>query len=128
MYANAIDVAEQLLQSTMSVHKTRGGDYGDDATMDAVGARSNLEQADAAASTKNDACEGWSGADVAAWVREACVCAIKERTRRCDDAPDESPVLVSADNFMEAYSRISPSVSAADRRRYELLRTKLKGS
>ena len=127
MHPDAIEVAEKILLSKKCAD---GGPAIAETAMDTSGGSSgSLSNApDAGTATKNEACAGWSGADVAAWVREACVCAIKERTRRCDDAPDESPVLVSADNFMEAFSRISPSVSAADRRRYELLRIKLKGS
>ena len=81
----------------------------------------------------SEACGGWSGADVAAWVREACVCAIKERTAslECGGATDKhkaspaaSTVLVRADHFRDAWELISPSVSSADARRYEQLRSK----
>ncbi|KAI0656430.1 AAA-domain-containing protein [Cubamyces menziesii] len=80
-------------------------------------------------------CEGYSGADLAALVREAGVSALK-RTLGALDAIDaaesgvpqeEQRVLVSADDFALALDKVQPSVSVAQRRKYEALRSKFAG-
>ena len=86
--------------------------------------------------------EGWSGADIAAWVREACICAIKEKTQMDEDEAQEglkldtigsqqiqteTTALVRGEHFTQAFRKVSPSVSEQDRSRYEMLRKKLKG-
>ncbi|KAI0788237.1 ribosome biogenesis ATPase RIX7 [Fomes fomentarius] len=81
-------------------------------------------------------CEGYSGADLAALVREAGVIALK-RTLGALDAMDagELPsagqeqqlVLVSLEDFVQALEKVQPSVSVAQRRRYEALRSKFAG-
>ncbi|KAH9902380.1 AAA-domain-containing protein [Cubamyces lactineus] len=80
-------------------------------------------------------CEGYSGADLAALVREAGVAALK-RTLGALDAMDsvesgvpqeEQRVLVSADDFALALDKVQPSVSVAQRRKYEALRSKFAG-
>ena len=81
-------------------------------------------------------CEGYSGADLAALVREAGVAALK-RTLGALDAMDagqlpgqpqeEQRVQVSVDDFVQALDKVQPSVSVAQRRKYEALRSKFAG-
>ncbi|KAI0353669.1 AAA-domain-containing protein [Trametes cingulata] len=79
-------------------------------------------------------CEGYSGADLAALVREAGVAALK-RTLGALDAMDaegevgaaEARVVVSVDDFVQALEKVQPSVSVAQRRKYEALRSKFAG-
>ncbi|KAI5981903.1 P-loop containing nucleoside triphosphate hydrolase protein [Pisolithus albus] len=61
-------------------------------------------------------CEGYSGADIAALVREAGVAALK-RPR----------VLVTMCDFIWAAGKVGPSVSPSQRRKYEALRSKFAG-
>ncbi|GAQ84687.1 AAA-type ATPase family protein [Klebsormidium nitens] len=83
---------------------------------------------------ESDACRGFSGADLAALVREACIAAIKEATasllspRGAVSAPAVGPPLVHAKHFETALAKLSASVSAVDERRYEVLRQKLRSS
>ena len=95
-------------------------------------------------------CGGFSGADLASLVREACVAALKgnlaaathdearERARiaagggeagakaAAEATPAAPPPFVTAAHFEEAFKRVQPSVSAADQRRYDELRRKLR--
>ncbi|KZT06140.1 AAA-domain-containing protein [Laetiporus sulphureus 93-53] len=81
-------------------------------------------------------CEGYSGADLAALVREAGVMALK-RTLGALDAMEESTagagaqpetrVHVEVADFRTALEKVQPSVSAAQRRKYQALRSKLSG-
>lgn len=64
-------------------------------------------------------CEGFSGADLASLVREACVAALKMMTI------DATP-RVTAAHFEEAFTKVQPSVSKADHARYDELRRKLR--
>ena len=64
-------------------------------------------------------CEGFSGADLAALVREACVAALKSRTL-------ESTPTVTTKHFEEAFTKVQPSVSKSDHARYDELRRKLR--
>ena len=124
---------------------------------------------DVAAIAASARCEGFSGADLASLVREACVAALKgnldvarahddarerARARRVAEggvvsassgeappllgdeepnappsdsaAPFPPPPLVTAAHFDAAFERVQPSVSAADQRRYDELRRKLR--
>lgn len=81
-------------------------------------------------------CDGYSGADLAALVREAGVVALK-RTLGALDALEEhvgsqavsepTEVWVELEDFLGALEKIQPSVSVAQRRRYESLRSKFAG-
>jgi ribosome biogenesis ATPase len=64
-------------------------------------------------------CEGFSGADLAALVREACVAALKSMTL-------ESTPTVTTKHFEEAFTKVQPSVSKSDHARYDELRRKLR--
>jgi len=65
-------------------------------------------------------CDGFSGADLAALVREACVAALKSMTVA------GSIPLVTSTHFDEAFTKVQPSVSKADHARYDELRRKLR--
>ncbi|KAH9933569.1 ribosome biogenesis ATPase RIX7 [Epithele typhae] len=76
-------------------------------------------------------CDGYSGADLAALVREAGVAALK-RTLGALDAMDAEggpsvQVQVMTDDFARALDKVQPSVSVAQRRKYEALRSKFAG-
>ncbi|RDB26229.1 putative AAA domain-containing protein C16E9.10c [Hypsizygus marmoreus] len=81
-------------------------------------------------------CEGYSGADLAALVREAGVIALR-RTLGALDRMDEGgdakgegereKVTVGEADFERALGKVNPSVSVAQRRKYEALRSKFAG-
>jgi ribosome biogenesis ATPase len=71
--------------------------------------------------------EGYSGADLAALVREAGVTALRRALgtlRDMDEGPERGAegVLVLVEDFQAALDKVAPSVSKAQRRRYEALR------
>ncbi|GBF93534.1 ribosome biogenesis ATPase [Raphidocelis subcapitata] len=68
-------------------------------------------------------CEGYSGADVAALVREASVVALKEAL-----ASGAEAAPVEGRHFDAAAARVQPSVSRKDQRVYEALRSKLRAA
>ncbi|KAE8232332.1 hypothetical protein CF326_g2645 [Tilletia indica] len=99
--------------------------------------------------------DGYSGADLAALVREAAVMALKEAlgtsltasaTRSFDDGEEDQErwampesydedmeggglkMWISQKHFVEALGKVQPSVSMAQRRRYETLRSRLSGT
>ncbi|CCA68286.1 related to RIX7-AAA-type ATPase required for biogenesis and nuclear export of 60S ribosomal subunits [Serendipita indica DSM 11827] len=79
--------------------------------------------------------EGFSGADLAALVREAGVTSLRRTITAWESVPvfqgaEESglKVIVSYDDFDNAAKKIGPSVSAAQRRKYEALRSKFAGA
>ncbi|KAJ7844371.1 P-loop containing nucleoside triphosphate hydrolase protein [Mycena olivaceomarginata] len=81
-------------------------------------------------------CEGYSGADLAALVREAGVSALRRTIGKPDDmdvsagadaAARDSEVTVTLPDFGDALDKVGPSVSAAQRRKYEALRAKFAG-
>lgn len=86
--------------------------------------------------------EGFSGADLAALVREAAVLALRETIHfhNSQSTPSAIPakkgkkeeegvkVIVMHSHFVAALSKIQPSVSAQQRRKYLSLRQKLQGS
>eukprot|EP00850_Spirogloea_muscicola_P019445 SM000190S04881 [mRNA] locus=s190:222013:226623:- [translate_table: standard] len=81
----------------------------------------------------SDRCTGFSGADLAALIREACIAAIKQRVaaKRDEsigmlDAASKGRPIVCRRHFEEAFERVLPSVSPRDLRRYEEMRVKLR--
>lgn len=78
-------------------------------------------------------CEGYSGADLAALVREAGVAALKRTLGALDEMEEGTDigtgpkVLVQPFDFVKALEKVAPSVSVAQRRRYENLRSKFAG-
>lgn len=73
-------------------------------------------------------CEGYSGADLAALVREAGVLALRRTlgALASDDGRVEE-VKVEMGDFEKAVAKVQPSVSAAQRRRYDALRNRMAG-
>lgn len=91
----------------------------------------------------DDKLEGFSGADLAALVREAAVLALRETILFHNSQPgtvasqakksnkgehERVKVTVMHSHFVAALSKIQPSVSAQQRRKYLSLRMKLQGS
>jgi len=81
-------------------------------------------------------CDGYSGADLAALVREAGVIALKRTLGaldKLDDVPGECvsgetpKVTVGLPDFVKALDKVTPSVSVVQRRRYQNLRSKFAG-
>lgn len=66
----------------------------------------------------SEICNGYTGADLAALVREAGICCLKEFMER----PAKAKLAVAARHFKAAVKNIRPSVSPKDRARYEQIR------
>lgn len=62
---------------------------------------------------KSEQCAGYTGADLAALVRETGVIALKEYMLAGDN---KQSLLVNADHFQKALAKIRPSVSEKVRR------------
>lgn len=75
---------------------------------------------------------GFSGADIAALLREACVAALKERLNRTGDGNNgdgnNDGHLVGQHHFAEALLKVQPSVSKSDQAMYDALRLRLRSS
>lgn len=74
--------------------------------------------------------EGYSGADLAALVREAAVTALRETIVSPMQYGDDVPVptvrpCIFQHHFLAAFDRVLPSVSREQRRKYEALRGRL---
>lgn len=75
-----------------------------------------------------DKCDGYSGADLAALVREAAVGALRSVLLSSPPSgKDEGGIVVTLGDFVRALGKLGPSVSAVQRRRYEALRVKFAG-
>ena len=83
-------------------------------------------------------CEGYSGADLAAVIREAGVLALRETLGSLDASdplgssysplePEMGPVCVMLNHVSTALDKVMPSVSVTQRRKYEALRSKFAG-
>jgi ribosome biogenesis ATPase len=79
-------------------------------------------------------CEGYSGADLAALVREAGVIALRKTLGVLDEMDDSTGedarplnVKVGVQDFVRALDKVGPSVSVVQRRKYEGLRSKFAG-
>lgn len=70
---------------------------------------------------KDPRCDRFSGADLAALVREASLECLREYLKLSSD--DEAQVFIKYHHFDAALSKIGPSVSKRDEIRYEKLRT-----
>jgi ribosome biogenesis ATPase len=71
--------------------------------------------------------DGFSGADLASLVREACVCAIRENLKVSPESKEESLPHLCLSHFEMAIEKVYPSVSAKDREGYLKLRDSLRG-
>ncbi|GAA97291.1 hypothetical protein E5Q_03969 [Mixia osmundae IAM 14324] len=78
---------------------------------------------DLAAVAVDARCDGFSGADLSALVREACSLALREVLKLPLASQTDLQVLVRAAHLDEALDKVSPSVSVAQRKRYAQLRT-----
>lgn len=86
---------------------------------------------------KSQKCDGYSGADLAALVREAGVATLRRTLGALDvldssshmttNGQEEGEIVVCVDDFVRALDKVPPSVSVAQRRRYEALRSKFAG-
>ncbi|KAK7043803.1 Ribosome biogenesis ATPase rix7 [Paramarasmius palmivorus] len=88
----------------------------------------SLEQVESL--VRSNKCEGYSGADLAALVREAGVAALRRVLASLppdEQVHEESEVRVTVDDFEGALDKVTPSVSKLQRRKYETLRNKLAG-
>jgi len=91
---------------------------------------------DAVEQLVQERCEGYSGADLAALIREAGVSALRRILGKPDDmdvsagadaAAQDTSVTVTLPDFVDALDKVGPSVSVAQRRKYEALRAKFAG-
>ncbi|DBA66741.1 TPA: hypothetical protein ACH3X2_001890 [Trebouxia sp. C0005] len=82
---------------------------------------------DVAAVGASPHCHGFSGADLAALVREACICALKENMASGSSLLSDIP-LVHIHHFEQALQRVTPSVSKKDQRVYDALRWQLRST
>ncbi|KAF9008173.1 AAA-domain-containing protein [Hymenopellis radicata] len=79
-------------------------------------------------------CDGFSGADLAALVREAGVIALRRTLGALDlmdetsSSEDRPQVTVGIPDFVRALDKVGPSVSVKQRKKYEALKSKLAGS
>ncbi|KAF8124706.1 ribosome biogenesis ATPase RIX7 [Boletus edulis] len=123
----------RMLMRRVPVASGNGGDDGEGGGGDV---REGVER------LVRERCEGYSGADLAAMVREAGVIALRgvlgslEEMEirgegvggRGDGQGEGSPrVVVGAADFVRAVDKVGPSVSVAQRRKYEALRTRFAG-
>ena len=88
-----------------------------------------------------EGCEGYSGADLAAVVREAGVVALRRVLGSLEEMEEgqgegeggrgqgatNPRVMVMGADFVRAVDKVGPSVSVAQRRKYEALRTRFAG-
>ena len=73
----------------------------------------------------NDArCEGFSGADLAALIREAAVSALRRRLAKNGtmDVGKDEKIFVDMACFTSAFGKITASVGTKDKRKFEMLR------
>ncbi|CAE6497148.1 unnamed protein product [Rhizoctonia solani] len=81
-----------------------------------------------------DKCDGYSGADLAALVREAAVGALRSvilsgqiAKAGSEVSQNDNRISVTPRDFEQALSKLGPSVSTVQRKRYEALRVKFAG-
>ena len=101
---------------------------------------SDAESPDLERISRDARCDGFSGADLGALVREAAVTALREalpvpsyndegeevEETKKEDA-DRSEVTIRQRHFDTALSKVNPSVSHQQRRKYETLRNRFAG-
>jgi ribosome biogenesis ATPase len=90
------------------------------------------DDVDLAVLARDPRCDGFSGADLHALVREAAVTALREMLASCDmqhggDWGQGGSVRVARRHFETALDKVSPSVSAAQRRKYAVLNARFAG-
>ncbi|KAF5306432.1 hypothetical protein FQR65_LT07344 [Abscondita terminalis] len=67
---------------------------------------------------KSEQCDGYTGADLAALVREAGVQALREYMVQ----PDTKQIIVTTEHFKKAVAKIRPSITEKDQKHYEKLK------
>jgi ribosome biogenesis ATPase len=72
----------------------------------------------------HDFCEGMSGADLSALVRQAATNAVKLRYYSQTPSCSIIPLNVCHENIIDAFAKVKPSVSAKQQKKYELLKVK----
>jgi len=74
--------------------------------------------------------DGYSGADIAALVREAGVTALKRTLGALDEMDDSAgnqAIYVGLEDFSKALDKVRPSVGLAQRKKYQSLQSKFAG-
>ncbi|CAI9783723.1 unnamed protein product [Fraxinus pennsylvanica] len=69
----------------------------------------------------SDACKNFSGADLSALMNEAAMLAIEDKQSSRNEISDGAPWIIKEIHFKRALEKITPSVSNAQIRYYELL-------
>jgi ribosome biogenesis ATPase len=109
-----------------------------------VGGRTDIDSVNAVRDTvrrellelvRSSKSDGYSGADLASLVREAGVIALRRTlgaldamgNYASDSMQGEDDIVVCLDDFAKALEKVPPSVSLAQRRKYEALRSKFSG-
>ena len=82
--------------------------------------------------TAKERCDGFSGADLSALVREAGVSALRRAVYDSEGAlrgeeSDASEVFVTMEDMDVALKKVGPSVTPSQRKRYAAMRSKLAG-
>ncbi|KAM3586295.1 Ribosome biogenesis ATPase rix7 [Umbelopsis sp. WA50703] len=76
-------------------------------------------------------CDGLSGADLASLVREAAVAALRKTfyvhgtTLSAEQRSSSKEIFITFEDFDTAFTKVTPSVSKSDKKRYDALRVKL---
>ena len=130
----------RTLMKRVPVDEAEGGGDGDGNDVRDADAEEGVREG--AERLVTERCEGYSGADLAAVVREAGVIALRRvlgSLEQMEEMEGEgqgdghghgevSPrVVVTPPDFVRAVDKVGPSVSVAQRRKYEALRSKFAG-
>ncbi|XP_053768501.1 nuclear valosin-containing protein-like [Desmodus rotundus] len=70
-------------------------------------------------------CEGYSGADLSALVREASLCALRQEMARQKSGNERGELKISQKHFEEAFRKVKSSISKKDQVMYAALRQSL---
>ncbi|XP_007530230.1 nuclear valosin-containing protein-like isoform X2 [Erinaceus europaeus] len=70
-------------------------------------------------------CDGYSGADLSALVREASLCALRQEMARHGSGDGGGELKISQKHFEEAFKKVKPSLSKKDQVMYEALQRSL---
>lgn len=69
-------------------------------------------------------CQGYSGADLAALIREASVCALKD-VISCQSDEERPSLDLTKAHLEHAFTKVRPSVSSKDHQKYEKIKEKM---
>lgn len=91
----------------------------------AVGKKANIaEEVDLGEVARNDKCEGYSGADMAALLREAGLACLKENK----ETREKTKLTIKRKHFEDAFSNVLPSVTKENQREYDAIRNRISGA